>query len=200
MNGGTITLNATDGGWWDNTGLAGLTYGAGTNYIVGFCAGGLCGNPYFNDFFVFSLASVDVPITSATLSLFNPSSGYSSPLPTELYQVGSVSTPIAILTGGGTGQVGIFNDLASGTVYGTTLVSAATDNAQVTIPLDAAAITALNGAEGGSIAFGGTLIDPVAAVPEPSTLGLAGVGAIILLWLARRRTQISKDPRPGAQI
>jgi hypothetical protein len=195
LNGGTITLNATNMGWWDNTGLNDNT---NTNYIVGFCS--VCADPYFNNFFVFSLASVDVPITSATLSVFNPSSGYSSPLPTEVYQVGSVSTPIAILTAGGTGQVGIYNALASGTVYGTTLVSAATDNAQVTIPLDAAAIVALNGAEGGSIAFGGTLFDPVSAVPEPSTFGLAGVGAIILLWRARGRTQISKDPRSRTQI
>jgi PEP-CTERM motif len=192
LNGGTITLNATDSGWWDNTGFNDNT---NTNYIAGFC--GVCTNPYFNNFFVFSLGTVSVPITSATLSIFNPSSGYSSPLPTEIYRVGSVSTPIATLTGGGTAQVGIFNDLASGTVYGTTLVSAATDNAQVTIPLDSAAVAALNKAGGGYIAFGGTLID---AVPEPSTFGLAGVGAIVLMWLARGRTQISKDSRSRAQI
>jgi hypothetical protein len=186
LNTGTITirLNATDSGWWNDTGFNATT---NTNYIVGF---------RYNDFFVFSLP-VGVSITSATLSIFNPSSGYSSPLPTELYQVGSVSTPIATLTGGGTGQVGIYNALASGTVYGTRLVNAATDGTQVTIPLDAAAIAALNGAEGGSIAFGGTLMDPV---PEPSTAGLAGLGATILLGLAGRRTEISRNRRSRSQI
>jgi hypothetical protein len=100
-----------------------------------------------------------------------------------------VSTPIATLIGGGTGQVGIYNALASGTVYGATLVNEATDGTQVTITLDAAAIAAITGAEGGYIAFGGTLMDPV---PEPSTAGLAGLGVTVLVGLAWGRTRASK--------
>jgi len=182
LNGGATTLNATDTGWWSSTGVH---YSGNPDYIVGYCPS--CSYDYFNDFFVFSLAGVDTPITSATLSIFNADNGYSSPLSSEIYQVGSVSTPIATLEAAGSGDTAVYNALASGTVWGTVTVNAATDGTQVTITLDAAAIEAINAAEGGSLAFGGTLMDPpMSGVPEPATLLLTGA-VLISLTLVRVR-------------
>ena len=73
----SLTLSATGSGWWDSTG----SHTAGNpNYITG-----LLTNEY-RDYFTFDLSSVPQTqtITGATLQLFNPSGGYSSPQQHEL--------------------------------------------------------------------------------------------------------------------
>jgi len=199
LNGGTITLNASDSGWWDNTGA---NNPAITNYIVGFCSTGCTPyGPYENDFFVFSLDGVnDVTITSATLSIWNPSNGYDSTLPSEIYEVGSVSTSIAMLEAGGSGDTAIYNALASGTLWGSVTVNAATDGTQVMITLNAAAISAINANEGGQLAFGGTLVDPTTGVPEPTGLLLSGTMLAGLAFVRMRgRSIIHRFPEVRRQ-
>src|SRR5205807_2194274 len=78
----TITLNATDSGWYDNSGNHPSN---NQNYTTGYRAG----SSTFRSFFIFNLAGVS-GITSATLSLYVPCStcgdhfdGYQSPNPSE---------------------------------------------------------------------------------------------------------------------
>jgi hypothetical protein len=67
-----------------------------------------------------------------------------------------VSTPISALRARGEGLTSIFADLGSGVSYGSQVVSQADDERIVTISLNAAAIAALNQANG-LVAFGGAI-------------------------------------------
>ena len=92
----TVVIPHTDRGWYDNTGF----HNPGNpNYVVGDNSFTVSRN-----FFVFNLASVVQPIASAKLVLFVPSSlagpGYSSPDPSENYELRDISTSIATLVGG----------------------------------------------------------------------------------------------------
>src|SRR5690242_12122976 len=59
---GSITLNAANTGWYDETGFHSAS---NLNYIAGVCCGPQGGH---NDYFVFNLAGISTPILSATLS------------------------------------------------------------------------------------------------------------------------------------
>jgi hypothetical protein len=153
-SGPTVTLNWTDSGWWDSTGSH---TASNKNYLVG-----LSGNQY-RDYFVFNLSGVSQNITGATLKLYNPSAsvdsgnGYLSSDPTETYAVFDVSTPIASLGATASGQTGIFNDLGTGTGFGSQSVSAADNGKVVSVSLNADGVAALNAARGGLAALGGAV-------------------------------------------
>ena len=197
-----ITLDALDSGAYT---AAGAHDPANENYLTGIFNGGET-----RSFFLFDLSSISGTIESATLRLFNPEvsqflHGYVSPDPTETLNVYDVAAPPALLTGGSAGGEG-FADLGSGTLYGSTIVSSASNGQLVDITLNAAALAALNAADGqfvlgtalGSLsgganqyAFGFSMtsfvadhtrqllldVAPVAPVPEPATLALFAAGA-----------------------
>lgn len=111
-------------------------------------------------FFVFDLSSVTGTINSATLRLFNPEvsqflHGYVSPDPTETLNLFDVTTDVDSVTLG-LGGVAAFDDLGSGALYGTRVVSAADNGTVIEIALNATAIAALNAATG-LFALGGAL-------------------------------------------
>jgi hypothetical protein len=135
--------------------------------------------------------------------------GYESVDPTETYRVVEVTTPAAALLLGGGLPLPIFSDLGDGTEYATRVFSAADNGTNVDIALNAAAISAIDAAVGlyalgghlttlGSdpfeleTVFGGTsdtslrqLVIETAAVPEPGSGALAGVGlAAFAAWRA----------------
>jgi uncharacterized delta-60 repeat protein len=147
---GSATLSADDSGWYDGSGLHAAS---NTNYAVG---NGAPGGDIHN-FFVFNLATINDGIVSAQLRLLNPSGGYLSPDSTETFAVFDVSTPISQLVAGGTGLTAVFNDLGTGTQFGSRTVSAADNDQTVAVDLNAAAIAALNEARGGQVALGGAL-------------------------------------------
>lgn len=181
---GTTDIQASFTGWYDYTGLH---QSGNPDYIAGNCSLGACGGAAaYNDFFVFDLSGVSGPITSAQLSIGNPGAPYPgySGAASATYSNYDVTTPIATLEAGNTGATGIYNDLGSGVLYAATGVSTADNGTQVLINLDADALTALNAAEGGQWAVGGTLGTFSAGVPEPTTwamfiLGIFGVGAML---------------------
>jgi PKD domain/RTX calcium-binding nonapeptide repeat (4 copies) len=146
----TLTLNATDSGWWDSTGFHSST---NKNYV----AGQNTPSQLARDYFVFNLAGVSQTITGAQVRLTNPAGGYVSPDPTETYAVFDVSTPLGALQASGSGQLGIYNDLGTGTNFATRTFSAADNGQLVAIPLNASGVAALDAARGGSVAVGGAL-------------------------------------------
>ncbi len=187
LNGGAITLTAMDMGWYD---YKGLHVAVNKDYIVGDCSIGTCGGVgAYNNFFEFDLSGVTVPITSAQLSLGNPSTkpGYSG-LSSSTYTTYDVSTPLSALSSDNTSAVGIYNDLGSGTSYGFATVSAADNGTQVMFGLNAAGLASLNAAEGSQWAVGGTL--GTFSVPEPASWALMLVGfGLVGFGLRRSKTR-----------
>jgi hypothetical protein len=183
LNGGSWVLNATQMGWYDSTGSG----NAAGNYTAGNCQVLVCfGPPYqYHDYFVFDLARVDVPITSASLSLGNPIDGFAGD--PAAYVSWDVTTSAAVVTSGG-GGLPTYHDLGSGIAFAKTLIGPFDNATQVVIGLNAAAIAALNAAKGGQFVVGGS----VTGVPEPATWAtlLAGFGALGCVLRLRRRSAV----------
>lgn len=232
-----VTLDALDSGWY----LAnGLHLADNENYLTGISRASARSGEH-RSFFLFDLSSVGGIIRSATLRLYNPTDqdilfeppsdplpgGYESPDPTETLHIYDVHTPVAAMTGGTAGPAG-FDDLGSGTLYGSRVVSGADDGTVVEIPLNAAALAALN-ASRGRFLFGGalgTLADLedvpefvfgfsmvsvegdttrqlVLDVPEPSTFVLSCAAAVALAVrsrFGRRRRQNPATPAAGPRV
>lgn len=210
------TVNASDQGWYGSIGNSTLV-----NYFAGYVNGFA-----HRDYFVFNLSGLPGgTISSATLSLYNPgifngdvSDGFSSPYPSETYQVGSVSTPISRLIEEA-GSAAIFNDLAAGTPWGTQVVSSNDDGHFVQVPLNASFLSAANMQLGsGELAIGGFLVGDTGftqnryifadtpnfyyapqlildIVPEPSIAAMGVLSATLLL-----RHAVRAKPRCGLAV
>jgi hypothetical protein len=199
---GTVTLDALDAGSWDNFGFH---FAGNEQYLVGQEGAGLV----FNDYFVFDLSGISQEITSAQLTLSNPFGSYVSPDPSETINFSEVSTPINQLEATGFDQVGIFNDLGSGTSFGTQTVTPGTD--VVTTTLNANGLNALTAGLGAQFAIGGSLTtisgtDPqfiFGATGEPTdqrqlTLTLAQTADWYKFTLPGDRTAVQLDTNTPA--
>jgi hypothetical protein len=206
---GTVNVSNSDSGWYDDTGFHDST---NKNYISGFA-----GAPDHHDYFVFDLSGITGNVTGAQLQLFNPgdpNDGYNGPSGSSItYSVFDVSTSISNLESDNIGATGIFNDLGSGTSYGSVSVSAASNGTTVTITFNSAGLSAIQSAEGGSFAVGGALASPgteqfifgfshfdadnrlvittnpfatPTTTPEPASLTLLGLGSFCVLGYAWR--------------
>jgi hypothetical protein len=152
-----VTLNAIFTGWWDNTGYHDPT---NPDYIAG-----QYDNPpleKFHDFFVFDLSGITHTIASAQLQVSNPSDGYYSTRSSDTFTLYDDTTALATLEGPGSGtnqasEVAVFNDLGSGTNYGSTTVSSASDGQIVSVNFDSNGVSALNSHRGKQWAVGGAL-------------------------------------------
>ena len=184
---GTTILTAITAGLYNSAG-ANNTLGSGiSNYLAGVCGSSdACSgnNDNFHDYFVFDLSGVTGPITSAELSIGNASTnGYINPASSEVYTSWDVTTPVTTLVNQQFTQTGIYNDLGSGVLYASTTVTAASDGTQVLINLDAAALAAIQAAEGGDWAVGGAVNATV--IPEPASFLLVGGGLLAFAGLRR---------------
>jgi hypothetical protein len=152
------TLNAADSGWIATNGTHTT---ANNNYAVGRAFFGSDPLSEFRNYFTFNLPAGAGTILGAELRLFNPPSAFVSPDPTETYTLFDVfATPAALdanRTAGDPAGMAIHGDLGSGTVYGSTELSTADNNTTVVIPLNAAAVAALNAAIGSTISLGGAI-------------------------------------------
>ena len=181
---GSIDVSAVQTGWYFEDGTHDST---NPNYLTGFCDATCADAGGFHSFFVFDIPD-DLTITSASLSLGNSGVGYNSPNSSEPLEMFDVSTPVSTLEASQSDATGIYDDLGGGTMYGTTAVGAASDGNQVVVNLDAAAISALNSAEGSDFALGGTLgvnATEVSTVPEPSSVFLLATALGLGLFVRR---------------
>lgn len=147
-----LTISATKAGAYDDFGF---NNPASTSYVTGQSFA------LTRAYFIFELPALDTGVLAASLRLYNPDFGYSSPDATETLTIFHVSTaPVALANG--TGDVAAFEDLGDGTAFGSVSVSAADNAGWITISLNASALAALNGAASGSFAFGAALtsLDP----------------------------------------
>jgi hypothetical protein len=155
-------LDAANRGWY----LAdGFSNGAGgsNNYVVGDCnridprcPGGGPGPAEWRNWFRFDLSSVSGSVTAATLVL-NVTSGFSSTTsPTGTYTLFDISP--GNLGGLGTNSQTIWADIGSGISYGSYVASSANSSGTtIAIPLNAAALAAINASVGSSFALGGAI-------------------------------------------
>ena len=178
-------------GWYDDTGFHDPT---NPNYIAGVCGSSdACnGNDLnYHDFFVFQIPSGSY--TSAVLRIYNPgivagdtNNGYICPCSSLTYTNWDVTTPDTVLEALNSGRTDIFDDLGSGVLYGSVVVTAASDGTYIDISLDAAALAAINAHAGdGNFAIGGAV--NMVTTPEPGTLSLMGTGLLVGAGLIRRK-------------
>jgi hypothetical protein len=148
----TITLDATSRGYFRSDGTVAGGHGtASANYLAGQYQ-----SREYRNFFIFDLSSVTELIVSASLQI--APGDYLSPDASETVTLFDVSTPSATLTNG-TGGVVAFNDLGSGTSYGSRAFTAADVwTVPVTMALNGAALTNLQSAVGALFAMGGAVM------------------------------------------
>jgi hypothetical protein len=141
-----------------------------TSYIAGIYAGSAR-----NNFFVFSLAGVDRTVTSATLNL------YAGTISGELnYSLYGATQAISELTNSSSPNLALYDELGSGTQYGSVNISSANSLSSLILTLNAGAVSEINAlisAKKLQFAVSGHAVP----VPEPSTwvamlAGFAGLG------------------------
>ena len=148
----TIILDPLDYGHYESTGLHQPRV---MGYVAGHNGSGIID---YRDFFVFDLTSVTMPVLAAELQLRNGQNGYDSINPTETYVLHGVSTPIATLISGGSGLTDIYDDLGSGTLYGSVVMSQENNGQIVSIQLNRDFLKDIRKMEG-LVALGGSLTD-----------------------------------------
>jgi hypothetical protein len=182
LNGGAYVIQANTTGFVDQYTINGHTgtSGGGFSYLAGYFNGGYTDT--YRDFFGFDLSSVRTPITSATLSLYNP--GFAGNLNTfSLHDI----TALLPLTGG----LPLFNGIGTAPVIGSTYVGSTSGGTNVNVNLNPYELAVMNslrarphsvgiGQAQVTIAIGGTL----SAVPLPAglpmfTLALLGMFAAV---------------------
>jgi hypothetical protein len=130
-------------GWWSSVAF---NDDFNDNYVAG--------EPYRN-FFTFDLSSA-CPASRATLELTR--FGQTGPL---TYSLSDVSTAAATLNDNdGTSQA-IFDDLGTGTSFGSFPVADGAETDVLSFPLNAAGVAAFNAARGGFFSIGGSIPPPV---------------------------------------
>jgi PEP-CTERM motif len=161
---------------------------AGFPYNTSYLAG-VYGGSSRNNFFVFNIAGVNSPVTSATLNLY--AGAISGELDYSLYAATSLISQLA--NGNAISpNATLYAELGSGVKYGSFVIGSGNSLQNLVFTLNAAAVQDINAAIAGKkteVAIAGS----AAVIPEPSTwimmlAGFAGLG----LATARRAAARSR--------
>jgi hypothetical protein len=187
----TVVIDASNTGFYSSSGF----HSAGNlNFFVG-----QVNTTQYRNFFVFDLSGVSGRVKSASLSVLNPDFGYNSTDPSETYTVYDVSTPVSTLNADNSDAVGIFNDLGSGSVYGSTDVPDTANNTIITFDLNAAAIDAINNNRS-QFAIGGALTTLAPSMTQYIFGGTGDFGDIIQLNLTLESPIVISEFRLSGEI
>lgn len=152
----TVTLNATNVGWYADNGFHNSE---NLNYLAGQIGNGSI-HREFHNYLVFDLSGIQGTITNATVKITEPQFGYFSHDPNETYTMFDVSTPVSDLIMSSPidnpAGINIFSDLGSGNSYGSLVLDATQNISLVSTSLNADGISALNSVRG-PVAIGGAL-------------------------------------------
>lgn len=204
-----VTLSTSDSpfnsginnqGWWSDS----IAQDPGNdNYLSGFS-----NQVTHRGFFTFDLTNISGVVNSATISI--RLGGQDSQDLIETIGLFDVSTSASLLNTKGQVDITIFNDLGTGTLYGSTDITIGSPMStilQITLNQSAltdinaqlggffsigSSLTTLDQAQFGEFVFGGTqefanaLTLDVAPVPIPSAVWLFGSGLLGLVGLSRR--------------
>lgn len=181
-------------GWWSDT----IAQSAGNdNYFAGFLDLGTPNSA--RGFFTFDLSTVAKPVSAAKLRI--RLAGSSSPDLVETIGLFDVSTDAATLNSKGVVDVSIFEDLGTGTTYGSTDVMVGIpEDTILEFPLNAAALADINSQLGSYFSVGASLVSlsdrgvseyvfgssqgfanvlELELVPEPASLGILLAGTFL---------------------
>jgi hypothetical protein len=180
---GNLTIGASQTGWFD---ASGDHISGNTNYFTANAPGVI--GPEYRSYFTFDVAP---GATSAAITIGNdPSGSYtdSGNFTLTLYDVTSAINTYQ----GYSGATDIFDDLGTGTVYGSITLDGTASS--YTINLNAAGLAALNaaGIAGEEFTIGARVTPGGGSVPEPASwaLMLGGFG-LVGGALRRRKMQVS---------
>lgn len=203
-----MTLSALDQGWINGS-LGGISVPALQNYATGRYAGN-----EVRTYFIFDLSNADI-FSSAKLQLAGL--GLLSDQGFETVTLFAVDTNPSVLQAA-TGGMAAFDDLGSGTVFGSLDVTAAQAQGPQEFNLNSNALNAINNARGGLFAMGAAVtslssgagdevvnfvslgpnpyplaqfvgsVAPQAVIPVPTAFWLFGSGLIGLAAIAKRRS------------
>ena len=177
-----IDLGVNNAGWWSNENNDPFADDANDNYLVG----SIDGFQAYHDFFTFDLSNLREDVTSAELRIAragaNDTSGSYLPFGSVEFTLWDVTTDYLTLNDNGSASQAIFDDLASGTSFGSILVADDGSPDPLSIVLNGAGLAAINDARGGFFSIGGAL-----PVPEPASMALLLLGGGAAAFRARRR-------------
>lgn len=180
----------------------------------------------YRSYYIFDTSTLSGPVTAATLRLFDPVGGFRSPDPTETLTLFDVTSNLSVLAGWFLGGFAEFEDIGTGTSFGSVSVSEADEGVWVELVLNADGLAAINARIGTTrhrIGFGGALTtlaggpapESVFAqsgelaqleltVPEPGGCALLATALGALIWRGRpggpgsRRRSARRGPSSGS--
>jgi hypothetical protein len=157
-------------GWFDTNSFDFAGPDGNTSYLAG-----VFNNSSYKNFFVFNLAGVNSPVTSAKVDL------YAGTITSELdYSLFGTTVAITALSDGVSPDLTVYNQLATGVKYGSFTITSNNSLQNLIFTLNAAAVGNLNAAIlGKKTQF--EISGSAERVPEPSTwimmlAGFAGLG------------------------
>jgi hypothetical protein len=191
---GLITIEHTDRGWYDSSGLHVAT---SENILTGSLESV---NPFTNtlefasyrSWFVFDLSGISDEVISAQIVLEQPNEGFKgSP---GVFSLFDVTSDLSFIRDGGVGKISAFEDLGTGVLYGDATIDSSSNGSRVSISLNTDAINAINASEG-LFAMGGQY-SLESAQSDNYTFARSSTSSIFQSYLELEALDVTPVPEP----